>query len=707
MRRIVCDIETNGLLDELNRIWIAVTHDVDTGEQHIFSEHTDKADGDIDDFIEYFKTVDAVIGHNFIGFDIPAIFKVTGYQFEGEVVDTLILSKLLHFTRYRPKGYPTGHSLGAWGAKLGIKKPDQEQWLKWEPNMVTRCVEDVRINVDTYYKLRDEASRQPSIANAIKVEHETSKICAGMTRTGWLVDREKLLSNIIYLDSEVERLRLLVEPLIPKVCIPKDPRCTWEEANEVLGLVWKKVPTTKMNAAGLPIKVTRVPKLPKVLKSGKYDKHSALWFGISQMDALGKKTIAGPHSRISFEPVRLSQHALIKTFLFTQGWVPTVWNFKKCPDTGKTLKDDNHQPIKSSPKLTEDSYDSIKGETGQYISLHATLVHRRQTLENPKDPKKGWLNNLGKDGRLRCDFDTLGAATGRMAHKKLTNVPGTRSVFGKEMRECFIAPKGKLLIGADAAGCQLRLLAGLMGDLDYIKTVVEGIEEDDSVQYAGTDIDKYVGSDVHTVNGLSTGLISQDDHQWLLDNTPSHKKWHTVRDRVVGGRGRAKNFIYGLLFGAGDAKIGLLVDGTAKDGKRLKDNFFASWPKLKAMVEDLLNEWRANKAKYKEGWITGVDGRRIYVESEHKCLNYKLQGDEAIFMKYTLVLADRLIKKNKIDSKWLLIYHDEFESETSPSDKKRVMKIYSHCFAKVGEELGIKCPMSSSPKVGLTWYDIH
>ena len=161
------------------------------------------------------------------------------------------------------------------------------------------------------------------------------------------------------------------------------------------------------------------------------------------------------------------------------------------------------------------------------------------------------------------------------------------------------------------------------------------------------------------------------------------------------------------LVSSGDAKIGLLVDGTAKDGKRLKENFFASWPKLKDMVDALLEEWRSNKEKYKEGWITGVDGRRIYVESEHKCLNYKLQGDEAIFMKYTLVKADRLIKKNRIDSKWLLIYHDEFESETAPRDEKKVTKVYSHCFTKVGEELKINCPMSSTPKVGINWYQIH
>ena len=86
MRRIVCDIETNGLLDELNRIWIAVTHDIDTGEQRIFSEHTDEADGDIDDFVEYLKGTDVIIGHNFIGFDIPAIRKVTGYHFQDTVL---------------------------------------------------------------------------------------------------------------------------------------------------------------------------------------------------------------------------------------------------------------------------------------------------------------------------------------------------------------------------------------------------------------------------------------------------------------------------------------------------------------------------------------------------------------------------------------------------------------------------------------------
>ncbi len=701
MRRVICDIETNGLLPELDRIWIAVTQDLDEDKPRIWSTNCE-ADGDIDDFVEYLKTVDELIGHNFINFDIPAIRKVTGYHHTGKVTDTLILSKLLHFTRYRPVGYPTGHSLGAWGAKLGVAKPDQEQWTRWETNMITRCVEDVRINVEVYNKLMVERDQQDGIDRAIRAEHDTARICSEMTFNGWLLDMAKVDENIEYLDKEIERLRLSVEPLIPKVVKLKDGKATWEEVNKKLNGVWKKVPRAKLNHLGKPVKVAAMPSQPKILKSGKLDRWTALWFGISAVDPMrGSKSLmsGGPYTRISFEQVRLSQHTLVKEFLLKEGWVPTQYNFRKCPKTGKTMRDDRNKPIPTTPILTEDSYETIKGETGKNIGLHATLVHRRNTLANPKNDEKGWKNVVWNDGRLRCDMDTLGAATGRMAHKVLTNVPGTRSVFGKEMRQCFVAPEGRVLIGADAAGCQLRLLAGLMGDEDYITTVVDGIEEDDD--------GNYVGSDVHTINGLSTGLIAQSDHEWLLKNNHSDSAWHTYRDRVTGARGRAKNFIYGLLFGAGDAKIGLLVDGTSKDGKRLKENFFNSWPKLRSVVDGLLDEWRTNKEKYKEGWITGCDGRRLYVESEHKCLNYKLQGDEAVLMKYVLNKADRLIKKNRVDSKWLLIYHDEVECEINPKHLPKAEKILIHSFVKTGEELGLKCPMATSPKVGNTWYDIH
>ena len=380
------------------------------------------------------------------------------------------------------------------------------------------------------------------------------------------------------------------------------------------------------------------------------------------------------------------------------GWQPTQWTFKR-DRLKKILRDDRNRPIKNSPKITEDSYETIPGEFGENFGRWATLVHRRNTLANPRDDKKGWLNIMDSRGRISCDPDTLGAATGRMTHKGLVNVPGTRSIYGKEMRQCFIAPEGKTLIGADAAGAQLRLLAGAMNDDNYLNIVTEGIEEDEK--------GIFVGSDVHTQNGIAAGLIRQADVDWLRNNKSDHPDYNSKHDDFVGARGRSKNFIYGLLFGAGDAKMGILVGGGAKEGKRLKEQFLAGFPKLRQLLDRLDQEFEENKKEYKEGFIQGLDGRRLYVDSKHKLLNYLLQGAEAIYMKYVMVLADRLLSKNNVDTKLLVFMHDELNYEVSPKNLNKAKKILSHAFAKVGETLPIGCEMASDPKVGKNWYEIH
>ena len=701
MRIVVCDIEANGLLDTCNKMWCAVTQDITSGETKVFSDYSDSfVDGGTDDFIAYLKTCDKVIGHNWIGYDKEAIRIITGYEYEGDIIDTLLLSKLLHFTRFIPKGAGNGtrHSLATWGIRTGVAKPEQEQWEVWEESMLTRCKKDVEINRETYYKLVKEMQAQPEIKQAVRIEHEVAHITVQQVRNGWLVDKTKLRANIEYLDVEIERLRLLLEPQIPHKATPKDPACTWEEANIKMGNPFNKVPVTRLDHLQRPIKPTRTPHMPKILKNGCYDRYTALWFGIPQEDALGERMIAGAFSRIEFKAVKLSQHALIKEYLLTLGWKPTQWTFKR-DRLKKILRDDRNQPIKNSPKITEDSYDTIPGEFGENFGRWATLIHRRNTLANPKDNKKGWLNIMDIRGRVSCDPDTLGAATGRMTHKGLVNVPGTKAIYGKEMRQCFIAPEGKVLIGADAAGAQLRLLAGAMGDDNYLNIVTEGVEEDEQ--------GNFVGSDVHTQNGIAAGLIRKADVDWLRNNNSTHPDYHSKHDAFVGGRGRSKNFIYGLLFGAGDAKMGILVGGGAREGKKLKDQFLAGFPKLRELLDRLDVEFESNKKEHKEGFIKGLDGRRVYVDSKHKLLNYLLQGAEAVYMKYVMVLADRLLRKNNVDTKLLVFMHDELNYEVSPENLEKAKKILSHAFAKVGDTLPIGCKMASDPKVGDNWYQIH
>ena len=701
MKRVVCDIEANGLLDTCNKMWCAVTEDLDSGEIKVFSDYSDTiTDGGTADFIEHLKTCDQVIGHNWIGYDKEAIRIITGFEYEGEIVDTLLLSKLLHFTRYIPKGAGNGtrHSLATWGVRTGVAKPEQLQWVEWQESMLHRCKEDVKINKAVYFKLVKEMKDQPDIKRAVQVEHAVSHVSVQQVRNGWLVDKNKLQENITYLDEEIERLRLLLEPQIPQKCTPKDAACTWEEANIKMGTPFNKVPSTRFDHLQRPVKPTRVPHMPKILKNGLYDRYTALWLGIPQEDALGERIVAGPFTRVEWKAVKLSQHALIKEYLLTLGWQPTQWTYKR-DRLKKILRDDRNQPIKNSPKITEDSYDSIPGEFGQNFGRWATLIHRRNTLANQKDNTKGWLNIMDSRGRVACEPDTLGAATGRMTHKGLVNVPGIRSIFGKEMRQCFIAPEGKVLIGADAAGAQLRLLAGAMGDEDYLNTIVSGVEEDDK--------GNFIGSDVHTQNGIAAGLIRQTDVDWLRDHKSDHPDYNNKHDAFVGARGRSKNFIYGLLFGAGDAKMGVLVGGGAGEGKKMKTQFLSGFPKLRDLMIKLEREFDDNKATYKEGFIKGLDGRRVYVDSKHKLLNYLLQGAEAVYMKYVMVFADKLLRKNNVDTKLLVFMHDELNYEVSPDNVEKARKILSHAFAKVGETLPIGCEMASDPKVGKNWYEIH
>ena len=72
--------------------------------------------------------------------------------------------------------------------------------------------------------------------------------------------------------------------------------------------------------------------------------------------------------------------------------------------------------------------------------------------------------------------NTNGAVTGRMTHSKpnLAQVPSSSSLYGPECRSCWIVPKGYKLVGIDASGLELRMLAHFMDDADYTNTILTG-----------------------------------------------------------------------------------------------------------------------------------------------------------------------------------------------------------------------------------------
>lgn len=272
-----------------------------------------------------------------------------------------------------------------------------------------------------------------------------------------------------------------------------------------------------------------------------------------------------------------------------------------------------------------------------------------------------WLEAVGKDGRVHGKVVTNGAVTGRMTHSSpnMAQVPNAGSIYGPECRECWTVEEGNVLVGADASGLELRMLAHYMKDVNYVRTVCEGSSKD--------------GTDVHTINQRAAGLPTRD---------------------------AAKTFIYAFLYGAGDAKIGSIVGGSSRAGGKLKSDFLAKTPALAKLITKV-------KAVAATGAVPGLDGRQVWVRSEHAALNSLLQSAGAIVMKQALVIFHNKVFVNKWPIKLVANVHDEFQLETSEKYGTIVGEAMVQSIVEAGEHFNLRCPLAGEYKIGRNWRETH
>lgn len=274
---------------------------------------------------------------------------------------------------------------------------------------------------------------------------------------------------------------------------------------------------------------------------------------------------------------------------------------------------------------------------------------------------ESWLEAVGKDGRVHGKVITNGAVTGRMTHSSpnMAQIPNSGSVYGPECRECWSVEDGQVLVGIDASGLELRMLAHYMKDDKYVRTVCEGSSKD--------------GTDVHTINQRAAGLLTRDS---------------------------AKTFIYAFLYGAGDAKIGSIVGGNSRKGGELKKRFLSQTPALAKLI--------AKVALYAaKGYVPGLDGRKIWVRSEHAALNSLLQGAGAIVMKKALCLFYNKCKENSWPIKLVANVHDEIQLETSEKYAIIIGEAAVQSIVEAGEHFGLRCPLNGEYKIGRNWRETH
>ena len=574
MTRLIFDIETNGLAP--TKVWCIITKDIDTG---VISSYVE---GQWPTFNIAIAQAQEVIGHNIIGYDIPACEKLLGTDFSAcKITDTLVMSRLADPQR-------EAHSLGHWGEKLGYPKGDYSDWTHYTHDMLLYCEQDVNVNHEVYKALLKEL--EDFKPDSLELEHDVQRIIQKQIRNGWLLDSPKARDLV----AELQEKSYELEEIVQKVFLP-------------LPTFYKAI-------------------VPKVKKDGSYS--------IVGLKFLGERweEVGGPFSRIDWPVFNLASRQQIGRYLKHFGWKPKAFT-----ETGH-------------PIVSEDILKNVKGIPEAELIASYLLVGKRIAQV------RSWLEAANEDtGRVHGYVNTNGAVTGRMTHSKpnLAQVPSSSSLYGPECRSCWIVPKGYKLVGIDASGLELRMLAHFMDDADYTNTILTG--------------------DIHTANQKAAGLDT---------------------------RNQAKTFIYAYLYGAGDEKIGSIAGGGRVVGKRLKDSFLKATPALAKLKENVAQ----SAAK---GYITGLDGRKVFIRSEHAALNSCLQSAGSLIMKQALIILDRYAILWGIDYKFVGNIHDEFQVEVREDQASKFGALAASCIEAAGIHFKLRCPLAGEFKVGDSWADTH
>ena len=425
--------------------------------------------------------------------------------------------------------------------------------------------------------------------DSIDLEHDVQCAISKQIRNGWLLDERKATDLVAQLQEKQNE----IEEQVHKAFTP------------------------------LPTFVKEI--VPKFKKDGSLSAVGLKFLGDNWTQ------VGGPFSRIDWPAFNLGSRQQIGRYLRLFGWKP-----EKFTETGQAIVDE--KTLETVTDIPE----------AQLIAEYLMVQKRIAQVQS-------WLDAIEADGRVHGQVNACGAVTGRMTHSKpnMAQVPAVGAPYGAECRACWVVPDGYKLVGVDASGLELRMLASFMNDKEYTNEILNG--------------------DIHTTNQVNAGLST---------------------------RAQAKTFIYAFLYGAGDSKIGSIVGGSQRTGAQLRQRFLDNTPALAELREKV-------SVASQRGYLRGVDGRRLHIRSEHSALNTLLQSAGAIVMKKALQIFEQYAPQWKLDYKLLGSIHDEYQIEAREDQADKVGYLMVESIKAAGIALDLKCPLDGEYKVGTNWAETH
>lgn len=665
----IVDIETESLTP--SKIHCIVARPFPEGDVQVFTNvHEDPEERAR--WAAFVQTVNLWVAHNGINFDVPVLNRLSGAKISlRKVIDTVIVSRLQDSAR------PGGHSLEAWGERLGFPKGNFKAFEVLTQEMIDYCIQDTLVTAKLYKKLLPFI-RDKKNAKALRVEHDMQMICSDMTANGFYFDAAEGQKRL----DQIHRLMKTLEDEF-QVCFP--PKLV--EVNRI---------KYRVKADGSLYKNV----------ADAYDKYALV---VREGDELSCRNYR------EFDPASPKQRI---DRLWEAGWKP-----KDMTKGHKTfLRERSKDPERKAKferygwECNENNLSTLPANAPDGAKALAEWL----TLEGRRNMLTQWLEAFDqRTHRIHGSFMGIGSWTGRMSHNKpnaanifspsnhpfqkdgmwfaeigdnvvnlgpesaltwtdahdaahhhrqqaagyKSPIERVKGEFDGPLRACWGVPPGRWQVGTDAEGIQLRILAHTLGNPEYTHAIAHGVKEDKT--------------DIHNVNMRALGSLC-----------PS--------------RNHAKTFIYAWLLGATAPKVADILGCNTRQAEQAMDNFMDSIDGLRK-----LKSWKIPQMA-KKGGFTGLDGRFVVCRAERLILAGILQNGESVVMKHANILWRTELKKRGIWFRQINFVHDEWQTEClTREDAEVIGGVQRWSIEEVGRQLNVQCPLAGSTDIGSNWAACH
>jgi hypothetical protein len=768
---VLADIETtaierdeNGLMKIPETVHLIVARDYERAITHVFGPSRES----LEEGVDFLRRSHTVVFHNGIGFDLLVLEHNFGLKATHELhfVDSLVLCQLFYSNvkeeedfamfekhKMRPAGplkftgdLMGSHSLEAWGLRLNPPCPKgdyaermEEQgidpWAAWNQQMQDYAIQDVEVLTALWTQKLRQRFIEASNKQAIAIEHYMAELMDQTRTSGIYLDLEWTEALCADLERRSEEVAKIIEEEFP----PRLEPVKWKyhkirqgefeiyphEREDYERLSKSDEPddiAERMRTWGNRQRQQLTPLMLKFPSAEVYRPHFNLPDGYvremygeatnPKVDRKVKDKETGeviqqvfkgePFTKVHLAHLNAKSRPQIVRRLLELGWVPTEFT-----DAG-------------NPETNEVELAKIEEQFPQAKNIAKYLLIEKR-LGQIKTGKKAWLKFVGADGKIHPTIRACNTVAFRATHsdpnisqvpsvkmrdvvdaegnKVVKEVPKVRYVYdhrtklwtkeecgtelkvkqeplkgdegkwGWDCRRCFTVKPGWIMVGSDLAGIEMRAWAHYLWPYDN-----------------GKFADIVLNKDVHEENRVILGFANRRD---------------------------AKSWLYAIMYGAGDEKLGSVIEPTSSParhkmiGGASRARFMSGLEGYRELNEGLMTG-------VKRGWLKGLDGRRVPVRKQHAALNALLQSAGAIISKYWIYFTLDILE-NEYDLKWgwdndftLLLYsHDELQFACKPEHQAAVEDACTRGALKAGRHLKFRLDVEVGLAHGTNWADTH